>query len=165
MAMRRIREYLDGSAARYVTISHTPAYTAQQTAQTSHIPGREMAKTVIVWIDGRLAMAVVPATQDLDLEALRRQIGAKDLRLAYESEFADRFDGCQLGSAPPFGNVFGMETFIDRSLLQRSEIAFPAGTHTDAIIMKTSDYERLAQPTSLRIGMDPLGSDFRVIPL
>ncbi|HWB53951.1 MAG TPA: YbaK/EbsC family protein, partial [Tepidisphaeraceae bacterium] len=156
MATRRIREFLDGSAARYTTINHTSTHTAHETAAASHIPAWKMAKTVIVSIDDRLAMAVIPANKDLDLPALRRQTGAREVRLAYEAEFADRFDGCQLGTVPPFGNLFGMETFIDQNLLQRNEIAFSAGTHTDSIVMRTGDYERLVWPKALKITVDLL---------
>jgi len=158
MATRRIREYLDGSAVRYVTITHSPAYTAQETAQSIHLPGRKMAKTIIVWIDGKLAMAVVSASKDADLELLRRQVGAKVVELAREVDFADRFVGCKLGTVPPFGNLFGVETFIDRDLAQREDIAFPAGTHTDVIIMRMADYIRLVQPTPVRIAVDPIAA-------
>jgi len=158
MATRRIREFLDGSSVRYVMITHSPAYTAQETAESTHIPGDDLAKTVIVRMDGRLALAVVPADKDVDLELLRRQTDAGDVNLAREADFADRFVGCQLGTVPPFGNLFGIQTFIDPGLLRRQEIAFAAGTHTDVIVMRTADYHRLSRLTPVRIAVEPAGA-------
>ena len=158
MATRRIREFLDGSKVRYVMISHSPAYTAQETAQSTHISGRDMAKTVVVKVDGRLAMAVVPAATEVDLELLRRQTGAGEVKLAHESDFADRFLGCQLGTVPPFGNLFGVDTYVDRDLIRTIEFGFPAGTHTDVIVMRTEDFERLVRPTPVRIAVEPIGT-------
>jgi Ala-tRNA(Pro) deacylase len=158
MATRRIREFLDGSAARYIAISHSKAYTAEQTARSTHISADITAKTVIVRVDGRLAMVVVPASKDIDLDSLRDQIGAASLKLAHETDFAARFEGCQLGAAPPFGNLFGVETFMDRQLALEEEIAFPAGTHTDVIVMRTLDYQRLVRPTLVNIAPQPVAA-------
>jgi Ala-tRNA(Pro) deacylase len=151
MATRRIREYLDGNGARYVVIAHSPAYAAQEVAASAHVPGRSMAKVVVAVLDGRLALAVVPATRDVDFEALREATNSANARIADESEFADYFEGCKLGAIPPFGNLFGVETFVALSLARHPQIAFNAGTHTDVIVMNTEDYLRLAQPTLLHI--------------
>ena len=153
MATRRICEFLDGNGAHYAMFNHHSAYTAQEAAQSTHIPGQYMAKTVIVWIDDRLAMAVVPATKEVDLESLRH---ARHVRLAEEADFADRFVGCQLGTVPPFGNLFGVETFYDPSLASRLHIAFPAGTHTDVIVMSFADYKRLARPQPVHMATEPI---------
>lgn len=154
MATRRIEEFLDGNHALYDVITHTPAYTAQEVAASIHLPGKYMAKTVIVKIDGSLAMAVVPAARDVDLELLREAAGAQDVRLAEEAEFADRFTGCRLGAAPPFGNLFGVETYVDCEMAKRKHVVFNAGTHTHAISMKFEDYRRLAHPRLVRIASD-----------
>lgn len=151
MATRRIREFLDGGDAEYVIISHSPAYTAQEVAESAHIPGRDVAKTVVVEIDGRLALAVVPATRHVDLYRLCAAAGAEEVRLADESDFADRFEGCQLGAVPPFGNLFGMETYVDRSLARERYIAFSAGSHTELIATRFGDYRRLARPKLVQI--------------
>ena len=151
MATRRIREYLDGSGVRYLTVGHQPEYTAQEVAQSVRVPGRQMAKTVVVWVDDRLAMVVVPATKDVNLDLLRRETAARDVRLAEEAEFADRFNECQLGAVPPFGNLFGMETFLDRAMVNEEKIAFTAGTHTDVIVMRLVDYTRLVRPLPVRV--------------
>ena len=165
MATRRIREFLDGSNARYVMMSHSPAFTASEVAQSLHLSGKRLAKVVVVNIDGRLAMAVVAATHEVDFDLLRAKAGAVDVRLATELEFADRFNGCQLGAAPPFGNLFGMDAFVDRSLAKEKYIAFNAGTHTDVIVMEFNDYRRLAHPKLVEIGAEHQAGAFHVSQL
>jgi len=151
MATRRIREFLDGNGAKYVILSHSPAYTSQEVAASAHVPGKAMAKTVIVKLDGRLAMAVVPASREVEISLLRETTGAHFAELADESEFADRFEGCQLGTMPPLGNLFGMSTYMDQSLAKAEYIAFNAGTHTELVLMKFVDYRRIAHPKLGRI--------------
>jgi len=165
MATRRILEFLDGNQARYVLVRHSPAYTASQVAQSAHIPGKNMAKVVIVMAGGRLALAVVPATQDVDMEQLQAETGKTDVRLADEAEFTERFEGCKLGSVPPFGSVFGMETYVDRALAGSQYIAFNAGTHTDVIVMDFGEYCRLAKPRLVNIGMKPVEDPYHVAQL
>ena len=155
MATRRIREFLDGNKVKYAMISHSPAFTAAEVAASAHIPGRDVAKTVIVNVDGALAMAVVSANREVDMLALRAAAGASFAGLADEAEFATRFEGCQLGAMPPFGNLFGMDTYVDRDLAKEEYIAFNAGTHTDVIAMKFGDYRRVAHPKVVRIGTTP----------
>lgn len=156
MATRRIREYLDGNHVRYVIISHSPAFTASQVAESTHIRGKSLAKTVVVAIDGHLALAVVPSTKDVDMARLQDQTGTQNVRLADEAEFASRFEGCSLGAAPPFGNLFGMDTYIDRTLIEATHIAFNAGTHTDVVVMDTDDYLHLAKPILADISAEPI---------
>ncbi|HTW95424.1 MAG TPA: YbaK/EbsC family protein [Tepidisphaeraceae bacterium] len=151
MATSRICEFLQGNGISYELRSHAPAFTAPQVAQYSHIPGKHMAKTIVVWIDGNLALAVVPATKDLNLEYLCRQAEARSVRLAEEGEFVGRFRGCQLGAVPPFGNLFGIRTYVDYDLTLEDTIAFNAGTHTDLIQMRFTDYMRTALPCVVEI--------------
>ena len=103
-------------------------------------------KTVIVKLDGRLAMAVVPATHEVDMSRLRTASGATFVELADTSEFIDHLEGCQLGTMPPFGNLFGMETYLEQDMAKQEHIAFNAGTHTEAIIIPFAEYRRLAHP-------------------
>ena len=153
MATRRIREFLRGNQAPYAIITHSPAFTAVQLSETSRIPCEEVAKTVVVKIDRRLAIAATPADKSLDLELLAHQIKADHVSLAKESELAERFLGCQIGTAPPFGNVFGMKTYIDIELTRQKYIAFAAGTHTDLIVMPYAEYQRVAEPVALRLAV------------
>lgn len=154
MATRRIREFLDGNKVRYDLISHSPAYTAQEVAASAHVPGKDMAKVVVVNVDGQTALAVVPATREVDLERLCAAAGA-DVEIAMERDFVHRFEGCQVGAFPPFGILFGMETYADSALAGEEYIAFNAGTHTELIAMKFADWWRLAHPKLASISFVP----------
>lgn len=159
MATRRTREFLDGNKVRYALITHSPAFTAQEVAASAHIPGKDLAKTVIVLIDGELAMAVVPASRAVDTALLRSAADAQFVEIADEVDFAGRFEGCQLGAMPPFGNLFGMETFVDRELAKEEYIAFNAGSHTDVIAMRFADFRRLAHPRLALIAAEAAPAD------
>ena len=149
MALASLMEYLDREHARYVVITHSPAYTAQGIAGLAHIPGQELAKTVIVKIDGKLVMAVLPAKYHVDLMLLRKRVRAKTVALASEEDFQGRFAGCETGAMPPFGNLFGLPVFADVTLEQDKEIAFNAGTHRELIRMAWHDFRRLVQPVMI----------------
>jgi Ala-tRNA(Pro) deacylase len=146
MATRRIREFLVGNKIQYGLINHTCAYTAQEVAEFSHVPGRYMAKVVVVWLDGKLAIVVVPAIKVVDLVKLRRETGALDARLAEEADFRDRFSDCQVGTVPPFGNLYGLDTLLDRQLTSGEQFAFNAGTHRDVMVIRYADYSGLVKP-------------------
>jgi Ala-tRNA(Pro) deacylase len=141
-----LKDFLDRQHVKYQTIPHTRTYTAQQTAQSAHIPARHFAKTVMVWIDGKLAMAVLPASQKLDLELLKQGANAQEARLALESEFEMRFPGCEAGAMPPFGNLYGLEVFIEKALVADGRIAFNSGSHTELMSMTYRDFDRLVRP-------------------
>ena len=146
MPVRKLREFLDGHGVKYVTISHSKAYTAQEIAASAHIPGKELAKTVMIKVDGKMAMAVLPASTKVNLHLLREVTAAKDVALATEREFQDMFQDCELGAMPPFGNLYGMEVFASSKLAEDEEIAFNAGSHTELIRLAYRDFERLVQP-------------------
>ncbi|NQT87928.1 YbaK/EbsC family protein [bacterium] len=128
-------------------ISHSPAFTAQEIAASAHIPGEEMAKTVIVEMDGRLVMAVVPAPALVDLERLRDAAGASYVHLASEEDFTNRFPHCEVGAMPPFGNLFDMPVYADASLTLDETIAFTAGTHHELVQLAYADFDALVKPT------------------
>ena len=150
MALTSLTEYLDTHHVPYIVISHSPAFTAQGIAGLAHIPGKELAKTVIVRLDGKLAMAVIPAKFHVDLELLKRATNAKTVALASEDEFKDRFPQCETGAMPPFGNLFSLDVFADDSLERDKEIAFNAGTHHELIRMAWEDFKRLVVPKVIR---------------
>ncbi|HVO63463.1 MAG TPA: YbaK/EbsC family protein [Terriglobales bacterium] len=151
MSLTRLKEFLDSNHIKYVTISHSLAYTAQGVAAMTHIPGKELAKTVIIKIDGKLAMVVVPASAHVGLTLLKSAVNAKSVELASETDFKDRFPDCETGAMPPFGNLYGMGVFADESLTHDAEIAFNAGSHRELMRLSWSDFERLAQPQVLRL--------------
>lgn len=149
MPSRKLKEFLDLNNIRYITIQHSPAYTAQEIAATAHIHGKELAKTVMINKDGKLAMAVLPANYHVDVEALKKATGAKSLTIATEQEFKDVFPECEIGAMPPFGNLYGVETFVDESLSKSKDIVFNAGTHTELIRISYQDFISLVQPKIL----------------
>ena len=146
MPAQKLKEFLDANHIAYTTISHSAAYTAQGIAALAHIPGKEMAKTVILHVDDGFAMAVLPASQHVSLPELRRQIGANRVRLAKEEEFQELFPGCELGAMPPFGNLYGLPVFVDEILAEDKEIAFNAGSHSELVRMSFADFARLVKP-------------------
>ena len=150
MPVKKLLEFLDKHHVKYVTISHSPAYTAQEIAASAHIPGKEVAKTVMVKLDGRLAMTVLPASSQVDFERLKNAAGASHAELASEPEFRDVFPECDVGAMPPFGNLYGMEVFAAENLAKDEEIAFNAGTHTELMRLAYRDFDRLVQPRTVR---------------
>ena len=150
MPVRKLREFLDSHDIKYVTISHSPAYTAQQVAASAHIPGKELAKTVMVRIDGKMAMAVLPASHHVDFDSLKVAAGATTVELATEAEFKNMFSECEIGAMPPFGNLYGMSVFSAVSLAEDEEIAFSAGSHSELIRLPYKDFERLVNPTVVK---------------
>lgn len=146
MPLSTLRQYLDENEIKYIVISHSPAFTAQGIAALAHIPGRELAKTVIVKLDDRLAMAVLPASLHVNLTALKNGAGVKSAQLASEEDFKNRFPECETGAMPPFGNLYGMDVFADESLTRDKEIAFNACSHRELIRLAWNDYQKLVKP-------------------
>jgi Ala-tRNA(Pro) deacylase len=151
MAIEKLTNFLDQHHVRYAVIQHSPAFTAAEVAESAHVPGRQLAKTVIIRIDGRLAMAVLPATDAVHADTLRKGVGAKEAVIAGESDFADSFPDCELGAMPPFGNLYGMEVFVSPHLAQDEHICFNAGTHHELIRMSYTDFDRLVQPVLIAL--------------
>lgn len=146
MPMRKLREYLDSHGVKYYVLSHSRAYTAQEIAAAAHVPGKELAKTVIVKIKGILAMVVLPASRQLDFELLGAMAGSRAIELADEREFVNLFPDCELGAMPPFGNLYGMEVFVAEELEEDEEIAFNAGALTELVRLPYADYRMLVRP-------------------
>lgn len=146
MPVRKMKEFLDQEKVKYVTITHSPAYTAQEVAQSAHIRGKDLAKTVIVELDGKMAMAVLPANRKIVLQDLREVTGSQEVKFASEDEFKARFQDCETGAMPPFGNLYGMDVYLAETLTQNQEIAFNAGSHTEVVKLALNDFERLVHP-------------------
>lgn len=149
MITERVRTFLDNNSIKYVTIHHSTAYTAQEIAASAHIPGREMAKTVVVKIGEGMAMVVLPASKRVSIEHLQRVAGTQEVRLARENEFEHLFADCEPGAMPPLGNLYGLEVYVDPDLAKDEMIAFSAGSHTELIRMRYADFERLVKPRAL----------------
>ena len=155
MPVERLRQYLDENRVKYVSIRHSQSFTAQEIAASAHISGKELAKTVMVKLDGQMAMAVLPGSHHVDLAALKAAAGAREVQLAGEREFAELFPGCETGAMPPFGNLYDMNVFVSTPLADDEEIAFNAGSHTELIRLAYADFERLVQPKLADFSMTP----------
>jgi len=153
MPVHTLTDLLDRQQVKYTIVPHSLAYTAQGIAALTHTPGKEMAKTVIVKIDEALAMAVLPASCQVDLLALQAATGARSITLVREKEFAHRFPACETGAMSPFGNLYGMKVFVDESLTKDKEIAFNAGSHWELMRISYADFARVAQPKVLRFAL------------
>jgi Ala-tRNA(Pro) deacylase len=151
MPLNKLREFLDTHNIKYIIFSHSLAYTAQGIAALTHVSGKELAKTVIVRIDGDLAMAVVPASRHVDLPLLKQAAAAREVTLASEQEFKDKFLDCEAGAMPPFGNLYGMAVYADESLTRNKEITFNAGTHRELMRMNWVDLVKLVEPRIIPI--------------
>lgn len=149
MISSTLKRYLDNRAIKYVSIQHSPAFTAQEIASSAHVSGRGFAKTVIVKVEDELVMVVLPADRKIVLSDLRELLDCHHLTLASEDEFKGIFPDCEAGAMPPFGNLYGMRTFVSLDLAVEPEIAFNAGTHTEVIKMSYYDYAQLVSPQVL----------------
>jgi Ala-tRNA(Pro) deacylase len=150
MIAKKLKDFLDQRKVKYLTITHSPAFTAQEIAQQAHISGHILAKTVMLYIDGVMAMAVLPSSHRVLLDDLCELTGTEDVRLAREEEFKALFPDCEPGAMPPFGNLYDMSVYASPLLAEEDDIAFNAGSHTEIIRMSFHDFERLVGPRVLR---------------
>lgn len=146
MIAKDLKKLLDSHKIKYVTVTHSPAYTTQSVSHAVHLPDDKMIKSVIVKLDGTLVMAVVHGSKKVDLELLKKVTKAKKADIATENEFKNAFPDCEVGAMPPFGNLYKMKMYVDDSLAKDQEIGFNAGTHSELIKMNFKDYEKLTTP-------------------
>ena len=146
MPIEKLKSFLDNHKVKYVIISHSPAFTAQQIAASASIPGKELAKTVMIKIDGKMAMAVLSAPDRVDFNLLKKAVGAEEIQLADEEEFKDIFTDCEVGAMPPFGNLYNMTVFVSDKLAEDKEIVFNAGSHRELMKLDYEDYKEMVKP-------------------
>jgi Ala-tRNA(Pro) deacylase len=142
----RLEKLLGDNGVMFQEMTHPTAYTAQEIAAEQKVPGKQVAKVVMVMADGKHLMVVIPASYRIDFTKLKSALGAKDIRLAKEEEFSSLFPDCEAGAMPPFGNLYNVPAYVDRVLTEDPEIVFNAGTHRDTMKIAYKDYARLAQP-------------------
>jgi Ala-tRNA(Pro) deacylase len=142
----RLTQFLETRKIPYRSDTHPEAFTAQQVAQASHVPGRAFAKSVLLSVDGKIYMAVLPATERVDLGRVGRCLAARKVRMAAEADFAPIFPDCDLGAMPIFGSLYGVPVIVSQELLEGEQIAFTAGTHRDVVRMRTKDYLEAEMP-------------------
>ncbi len=151
MPSKNLTSYLREHNVKFTTISHTPAYTAQEIAASAHFSGMKIAKTVVVKIDGKICILVEPANCRVDLKALKTELGARSVELAHEYEFEDSFPGCETGAIPPLGELFDIDVYVDDVIKYQDEIAFSAGNHSELIKMRYNDFEKLVKPKHVHL--------------
>jgi Ala-tRNA(Pro) deacylase len=139
----KVKEYLDNNAVKYEALQHPTAFTAQEVAASADIPGKEMAKSVIVRLGGRIAMAVLPASEIIDFERLKETAAVDEAELAFEEEYDDLFPECEHGAIPPFGNLYGMPVYVAKSLVDEPVVLFAAGSLKELVKITTADFRRL----------------------
>jgi Ala-tRNA(Pro) deacylase len=142
----KLLAYLKGNNVPFESIKHHTAFTAQEVAAAQNVPGKQVAKVVIVMAGGTMDMLVMPASYRIDFRRLNAALGGKEARLAEEREFGNLFPDCETGAMPPFGNLYNVPVYVDRSLTEDEEIVFNAGTHTETLKVRYADYARLAKP-------------------
>lgn len=145
-ASQEVIDFLQKEKVAFELLEHPAAYTAQEIAGKQHISGEKVVKSVIVKVDGRMLMCILPAIHMVDFDSLKRLTGASDISLASEAEVAKFFPEYEVGAEPPFGHLHGMEVYVDKFLENDDEIVFNAGTHTDMVKIKYSDYISLVNP-------------------
>jgi Ala-tRNA(Pro) deacylase len=153
MPSKKLKDYLDKFEVPYKTITHSQAFTAQKIAASTHIRGKNMIKTVMVMINGQPAMALLPASYQVDFSLLKEITGEGNVRLASEDEFKGMFPDCEPGAMPPFGNLYNIEVFAAKVLTEDDEIAFNAGNHSEVIQMHYRDFERLVHPKVMKFAV------------
>lgn len=146
MPLERLKKHLDDNKIKYVIKSHSVAYTTPEIAAMAHVPGKEWAKTVIIKIDGKMAMAVLSASYRIDFDDFKKAVGVKNIKLAPEEEFKNHFADCEVGAMPPFGNLYNMEVYVAESLTEDDVITFNACSHKELMQMAYKDFEKLVKP-------------------
>ncbi len=150
-----IQEFFNTRGISYTTVTHRTAFTAQEEAAVTHVPGRQWAKTVVCYADNEPVLAVLPAHFTVDLDRLRALTGAAAVRLAEEREIASLYPECEPGAMPPLGPLYGQRVYVDRTIAADPEIVFNAGTHNDAIRIKYADLSQLVSPVVGDFGRAP----------
>ncbi|HXG52436.1 MAG TPA: YbaK/EbsC family protein [candidate division Zixibacteria bacterium] len=149
--LKKLKDFLDEAKVSYEVYNHPLAYTAQEIAAKQHFSGDQMAKVVMLKADGELVMAVIMGSQKVSLSTARESLGAREVQLATEDEFASRFPNCEIGAMPPFGNLFGIPVYVDPALQEDEFIYFNAGNHVQTVRMRYKDFESLVHPKIVRL--------------
>ncbi len=150
MPLKKLRDFLDEHNTKYIIITHSTVYTAQEIAASAHIPGKELAKTVMLKVDGKMAMAVLPASYQVDFHLIKKAAAAKNVELASEEEFKYLFPECEIGAMPPFGNLYNMDVLASETLAEDENISFNAGSHKELIKLAYKDFEKLVKPKVIK---------------
>ncbi len=149
MPIKRLKRFLDKKQVEYRVIAHPVGYTSQDIVKAAHESGKEFAKTVMLKVDGRMVMAVLPANHKINFDHFKQAMNAKSVKLATEEEFKNLFPDCEIGAMPPFGELYDIDVVIADSLAKNEMISFNAGTHREMIKMSYQDFDRLVNPRAI----------------
>jgi Ala-tRNA(Pro) deacylase len=141
--LKKLKDYLERNQVRYEAGYHERVYTSQEIAAAMHVPGRQLAKVVMVKADGKMVMLVLPASYQVEIKKLKKALQCKKLAIAKEKDFEELFPDCEIGAMPPFGNLYHLEVWVDRVLTEDEFIVFRAGSHVETLKIKYNDYARL----------------------
>ena len=141
-----IQNYLERNQIPFEVLEHPRAFTAAETAHAAHLSGKKLSKTVVVRLEGQMAMVVLHAHEMVDLERLKESLGVKNVELVSEREFEDRFPDCEAGAMPPFGDLFRMPVIVSESVASDEYFTFNAGNHTELITIPFLSFKKLVQP-------------------
>ena len=153
MPLQKLQNYLNENRVDYSIRRHPRVYTAMELAESIHVPGNQVAKTVMVKLDGSLAMAVVPANCHVSLQALAEKAGVSDVDLASEDDFINTFPECDVGGMPPFGNLWALPVYVSETLAEDERITFNAGNHDEVMTVGFNDYRRLVHPKIMKFSV------------
>lgn len=146
MPVQKLKEFLTQNKVKFTAIDHPVAYATREISHVSHIPEYQFAKIVMVYAGKKLIMVVVPSSNAIDFQALRKSLKVNDVTLASEKDFSKLFPDCELGAMPPFGNLYNMDVYVDASLTHNIEIVFNSGTHTELVKIAYKDFAKLVNP-------------------
>jgi Ala-tRNA(Pro) deacylase len=144
--LRKLRDYLEQNQVRYEVGYHERVYTSQEIAAAMHVPGKELAKVVMVKADGKMVMLALPSSYQVDTKKLKKALACKRLAIAKEKDFEELFPDCEVGAMPPFGNLYQLEVWVDQVLTEDEFIVFRAGSHVETLKIQYNDYARLVNP-------------------
>jgi len=149
--LTKLKERLDEAKVPYEIFVHPLAYTSQEIAAKQHVPGAQIAKVVMLDVDGTLVMGVIAGNHKISIDAARSSLGVSRVRLATEDEFTPCFPGCEIGAMPPFGNLFGVQVIVDPALEKDKYIYFNAGNHVQTVRLAYQDFAALVKPRISRL--------------
>ncbi|MBI4042053.1 MAG: YbaK/EbsC family protein [Deltaproteobacteria bacterium] len=144
--VQKLADYLESKKIKYQEVPHREAYTAQEVAQSVHARGQEVVKVVVVKGKKKFYMLALPASYKVDLDAFSEIVDEKELRLATEGEIQSLFPECEVGAMPPFGNLWKIDVYADKSLAADKEIWIQPGSHTSLIKISFADFKKLVKP-------------------
>jgi Ala-tRNA(Pro) deacylase len=149
MPATKLKQFLDSHGVKYVSVKHSPAFAATEVAESAHVNVADFAKTVIVKVNGQMAMVVLPANRKIVLGDLRDMLATHHVELATEAEFMGRFPDCEVGAMPPFGHLYNLPVYVAANITEQQKITFNAGTHHEVITMDFDDFMELVRPIVL----------------